>query len=109
MNLARQKPRWDDSALLLYEPIILAVAERTAKLVMEELRFMIDQLRQPPRIEPRWIDYEGAATRLNLTVTALRQRKAAGKIPNWVCSQMGKTVRFDVEALDRWMESLKEE
>lgn len=107
MNIEKQKARWDESALILYEPIILAVAERTAKLVMLGLQEVIAELKQPPKMQPRWIDYEAAATRLNLTVTALRQRRAAGKIPDSVCSQMGKTIRFDLEALDRWMESLK--
>jgi hypothetical protein len=85
----------------LFEPMIEEVSRRTAIKVLDELR-------RNPIARPKWTDTEGAAHYLDLTVTALRQRKQSGQIPDDCYTKLGTSVRWDLDALDRWMESQKE-
>jgi hypothetical protein len=84
--------------MVLYQPLIMAIARETAKLVLAGLR-----QESPSR---RWADTNDAAERLGITTTALRQRKSSGQIPDDCFVKMEGSVRWDLEALDRWMESL---
>src|SRR4051812_11871651 len=90
----------DEAVLEQYEPLIAAVAERTARIVLAELR-------EDGGVKPRWVDIATAASHLDLTVTALRQRRSHGQIPDSCVVKFGNSLRFDLAALDHWMESLK--
>ncbi len=85
----------------MFEPLIEEVSRRTALK-------LLDELRRNPIVRPKWTDTEGAAQYLALTVTALRQRKHSGQIPDECYTKIGNSVRWDLDALDRWMESMKE-
>ena len=82
------------------------VAERTAKLVIKRLEGNI-------LLRPRLLNYEQAAKYLGFvtadgsgpSVSALRQRK--GQFPDECFITIGKAVRWDVEALDKWIDSKK--
>lgn len=56
----------------------------------------------------RWTDTKGAAAHIGWNVSTLRQRKAAGTIPSdcWV-KVLDGFIRWDLEAIDKWMESMK--
>jgi hypothetical protein len=58
-------------------------------------------------VTPRWVGYKKAAIRLDLTEAALRQRMAAGQIPQSCYSKLEGSIRFDLPALDDWMDGLK--
>lgn len=83
--------------LALYEPLIDSIARRTAEIVLAELR------KDSATVKPRWVGIEGAAIRLGMTETALRQRKAAGQIPEGCWVKVGGSIRWDLEAIDQFM------
>jgi predicted DNA-binding transcriptional regulator AlpA len=87
--------------LELFEPLLEALAQRTAKLVLEQLQGV---KRQP---EGRWAGVETAAKRMGLkTAKALWERKHSGRIPEHLYRKFGGSVRWDLEAIDQYMASL---
>jgi predicted DNA-binding transcriptional regulator AlpA len=57
----------------------------------------------------RLLSTQEAATYLGLrSANALRQRKAAGQVPQSCFVKMGGSVLWDREGLDEWISSLKE-
>src|SRR5258708_5394122 len=97
------KPDLDDSVKMLLDEL----AERTAKLVMEKLEGKV-------LLRPRLLNYEQAAAYLGfLTIdgkpskSALRQRKAEGQFSDECSITIGNAVRWDVQALDKWVDSKK--
>jgi hypothetical protein len=81
---------------LQFKPMLEEYARLTAKLVL-------DDLRANPVIKTRWTDIKGAATYLQMTVTALAQRKSKGQIPSNCYRKIGNSLRWDLEALDAWL------
>jgi predicted DNA-binding transcriptional regulator AlpA len=60
-------------------------------------------------VTKRLLSTQEAATYLGLpTANALRQRKAAGQVPESCFVKMGGSVLWDREGLDEWISSLKE-
>ena len=53
--------------------------------------------------QPRWIDAEGVALRIGVSVRTVRTWTAAGLIPH--VRLPGRLVRYDVLAVDAWVAS----
>ena len=58
------------------------------------------ELSHEPVLEPRWLDVDTASRYLCMSVDALYHRVARRQIP---FVKNGRSVRFDRQALDRWM------
>lgn len=94
----------DDAVRALLDEL----AKKTAKLVIANLEGNL-------LLRPRLLNYEQAAKYLGFvtadrsgpSVSALRQRKMEGQFPEECSITIGKAVRWDVEALDRWIDSKK--
>lgn len=93
-----------ETQLSLFEPLIEQLARRTAAIAA---KIVLDELQRNP-VKSRWTDTKGAAKHLGWTATALAQRKSAGQIPDDCYTKVGGSVRWDLDALDQWLESLKE-
>jgi hypothetical protein len=95
-------PGWvPDRMTLDLEPLLEALAQRTAQIVLERLQGV------RPHAENRWADAHVAARRMGLgTAKALRERKHSGQIPENLYRKLGGSVRWDLHAIDEYMASL---
>ena len=91
-----------------FEVLLAELADRTAKLVIERLESKV-------MLRPRLLDYEQAASYLGFltadgkpSVSALRQRKAENQFSDDCFITIGKAVRWDLEALDKWILAKKQ-
>lgn len=82
------------------ETLIDQIASRIATLVTEKLEGRA-------LLRPRWLNYGQAATYLGFqSDSALRQRK--NQFPSDCYTTIGKTLRWDVDELDKWLDSKKQ-
>ena len=82
------------------EALMNQMASKIAALVMDKLEGRI-------LLRPRWLNYEQAAAYLGFqSDSALRQRK--NQFPSACYTTIGKTLRWDVDELDRWLDSKRQ-
>ncbi len=80
------------------------------QLAIRVAKLIIDDLNERVLLRPRLLTYAQAANYLGFltpegtpSISALRQRK--GQFPEDCHINIGKALRWDVEALDRWIQS----
>jgi hypothetical protein len=82
------------------EELIDQIASKVAMFVIERLEGRV-------LLRPRWLNYGQAAAYLGFqSDSALRQRK--NQFSSACYTTIGKTLRWDVDELDRWLNSKKQ-
>lgn len=96
-----------EKGMQFLQPLVHAIAQETAKLVLLSLG---DSSGTKGASEVKWGDTKCAAAHLKMTPGALLQARSKGKVPaHCYKTNLGKNYRWDLVALDRWLETTEDD